>query len=150
MKTIIAAILVTLLAACQSTPKLEEDARYVRLATVVDIREFTEIERKQAQTSRPSDVGTGVGVSVGVGGGSYGSFGGVMVGIGGPLGGRRDIPPQIADGANRFTVQPLGSTDRIEVMSYGKYKIGDCVKVLAGHPSEFPRFFELKAGERCE
>lgn len=149
MKTLIAAIAVTLLAACQSTPKLEEDARYVRLATVVDVHEFTEIERKQAQANRPSDGSTGVGFSVGVGTGTYGSFGGVSVGIGHTLGSRRDKPPQIADGANRFTVQPLGSTERIEVMSLGHYKMGDCVKVLAGHPTEFPRFFPLKPGERC-
>jgi len=28
--------------------------------------------------------------------------------------------------------------------------VGDCVKVLAGHPTEYPRFFELKPGEHCE
>ena len=82
--------------------------------------------------------------------GSYGSFGGMSVGIGTAVGGSRKEPPQIAEGANRFTVQPLGSTERIEVMSYEKYKAGDCVKVLAGHPTEFPRFFALKPGERCE
>jgi len=49
-----------------------------------------------------------------------------------------------------INVQPLGSAERIEVMSYGHHKMGDCVKVLAGHPTEFPRFFELKPGERCE
>ncbi len=150
MKTIIAAILLALLAACQSTPKLEEDARYVRLATVVDIHEFTETERKQAQANSPHDSRTGVGFSVGVGSGSGGSFGGVMLGMGSTVGGRRDELPQIAHGANRYTVQPLGSTERIEVMSYGRYKVGDCVKVLAGHPTEFPRFFELKPGELCE
>ncbi|MDE2309851.1 MAG: hypothetical protein KGL01_03360 [Betaproteobacteria bacterium] len=46
MKTVVAAILLALLAACKSAPKLEEDARYVRLATVVDMHEFTETERK--------------------------------------------------------------------------------------------------------
>lgn len=150
MKIIITAIILALLAACQSTPKLEEDARYVRLATVVDVHEFTEIERKQAQANRPSDGSTGVGLSVGVGTGTYGSFGGVSLGIGHTVGSRRDKPPQIADGANRFTAQPLGSTERIEVMSYGKYKVGDCVRVLAGHPTEFPRFFPLRPGERCD
>ena len=48
MKTIVAATVLSLLAACRSTPKLENDARYLRLATVVDVHEFTEIERKQA------------------------------------------------------------------------------------------------------
>ena len=150
-KTIIAATLLALLAACQSTPRLEDDARYVRLATVMDIHEFTEIERKQAQANRPSD--THVGVGIGIGTGSSGSFGGLSLGIGSTVGDRRNSryqPPHIADGANRITVQSLGSTERIEVMSYGHHKMGDCVKVLAGHPTEFPRFFELKPGERCE
>lgn len=151
MKTVIAAILLALLAACRSTPVLEEDARYVRLATVVDIHEFTEVERKQAQASRSGDTHVGMGIGVGVGSG--GSFGGISLGIGSSSGNRRDSrkqPPQVAEGANRITVQPLGSTERVEVMSYGHHKMGDCVKVLAGHPSEFPRFFELKPGERCE
>jgi hypothetical protein len=148
MKTMIAAILLALLAACQSTPRLEDDARYVRLATVVDIHEYTEIERKQAQANRPSD--THVGIGFGVGTSSYGSFGGMLLGIGTTVGGTRKEPPQIAEGANRITVQPLGSTERIEVMSYEKHKKGDCVKVLAGHPTEFPRFFSLKPDERCE
>lgn len=153
MKTIIAATLLALLAACQSTPRLEEDARYVRFATVVDIHEFTETERKQAQANMPRDSRVGVGVSVGVGSGGGGGFGGVMLGIGSSLDGRRDSRdglPQIANGANRYTVQPQGSTERIEVMSYGRYKLGDCVKVLAGHPTEFPRFFDLKPGEFCK
>lgn len=151
IKTMITAILLALLAACQSTPRLEDDARYVRLATVMDIHEFTEIERKQAQVNRPSD--THVGVGIGIGTGSGGSFGGLSLGIGSTVGDRRnsrDQQPHIADGANRITVQPLGSTERIEVMNYGHHKMGDCVKVLAGHPTEFPRFFELKPGERCE
>lgn len=150
MKKFFAATLLVLLAACQSAPKLENDARYVRLAIVVDEHEFTEVERKQAEANRPSDSGVGVGMSVGVGTG--GGFGGVMLGIGSKLGDRRDShePPQVAYGANRFTVQPLDSKERIEVMSYGRYKVGDCVKVLVGHPTEFPRFFELKPGERCE
>lgn len=148
-KAIITALSLALLAACQSTPRLEDDARYVRLATVMDIHEFTETERKQAQANRPGD--TRVGVGIGIGTGSGGSFGGLSLGIGSTLGDRRDSqPPHIADGANRITVQPLGSTERIEVMSYGHHKMGDCVKVLAGHPSEYPRFFALKPGERCE
>lgn len=153
MKTIVAAILLALLAACQSAPRLEEDARYVRLATVVDIHEFTETERKQAQANMPRDSSVGVGLSVGVGSGGGDSFGGVMLGIGGALDGRRDRRdelPQVAKGAIRYTVQPPGSTERIEVLSYGRYKLGDCVKVLAGHPTELPRFFNLKPGELCE
>jgi hypothetical protein len=151
MKKFFAATLLVLLAACQSAPRLEEDARYVRLAIVVDEHEFTEVERKQAEANRPGDTHAGVGLSVGVGSG--GSFGGVMLGMGSTMGDRRDSrdePPQVAHGANRFTVQPLDSKERIEVMSYGNYKVGDCVKVLVGHPTEFPRFFELKPGERCE
>lgn len=150
MKTIVAALLIAFLAACQSTPTLEEDARYVRLATVVDIHEYTEIERKQAQANRPANSRVGVGIGFGIGAGSGGSFSGMSLGIGGPVGERHNEPPQIAEGANRITVQPLGSTERIEVMSYAKHRVGDCVKVLAEHPTEFPRFFALKPEERCE
>ena len=141
--------MLVLLAACQTTPKLENDARYVRLARVVDIHEFTELERKQAKANRPKDSSVGVGFSLGVGSG--GGFGGLMLGMGSKVGDRRDDePPQVAHGANRFTVLMPDSEERIEVMSYGHYKVGDCVKVLAGHPTEFPRFFELKPDERCE
>jgi len=149
MKNFLVAISLVLLAACQSAPKLEEDARYVKLATVVDRHEFTEVERKQAAQTSPDSHGS-VGVGLGVGGGSGGGFGfgGIMFGLGGQHD-SHDEPPQIARGANRYTVQPLGSTERIEVMSYGQYKVGDCVKVLAGHPTEYPRFFELKPGEHC-
>ena len=148
-----AATLLVLLAACQSTPRLEDDARYVKLARVVDVHEFTELERKQAAGNRPGASDTRVGVGLGIGVGSGGSFGGIMLGMGSGIGERRDSrdePPQIARGANRYTVQPLNSKERIEVTNYGKYKVGDCVKVLAGHPTEYPRFFELKPGERCE
>lgn len=150
MKMIFAATLLAILAACQSTPKLEDDARYVRLAVVVDRHEFTELERKQAEANRTGDTHAGVGLSVGVGSG--GSFGGMMMGIGSRVGGSdsNNELPQVANGANRFIVQPLNSSERLEVMSYGPYKVGECVKVLAGHPTEFPRFFELKPGERCE
>lgn len=151
VKKSLAAGLLVLLAACQSTPKLEDDTRYVRLARVVDVHEFTEAERKEARSQRPGDSSVGVGVSIGVGSG--GGFGGVMLGTGGMWGGGRDSrkePPQAANGANRFTVQPQSSSERLEVMSYGKYKVGDCVKVLHGHPNEFPRLFDLKPGERCE
>jgi hypothetical protein len=153
MKNIIAAIALALLAACQSAPKLEDDARYVKLATVVDRHDFTDVERKQAAAQTPSDTHGSIGVGLSVGGGGGGGFGfgfgGLMFGMGDNHT-KRDEPPQVAQGANRFTVQPLGSTDRIEVMSYGQYKVGDCVKVLAGHPTEYPRFFELKPGEHCE
>jgi len=151
MKKFFAATMLAILAACQSTPRLEDDARYVRLARVVDVHEFTELERKQAEANRPSDTHVGVGFGIGVGSG--GSFGGIMLGMGSGTGERRDSrdePPQVANGANRYSVQPLNSNERIEVMSYGKYKVGDCVKVLAGHPTEYPRFFERKPGERCE
>lgn len=147
MNKFIAVLALSLLAACQSTPRLEEDMRYVKLAQVVDVHEYTELERKQAKTNSPHG---SVGVGIGIG---SGSFSGGMLGIGGMLGDHHDTDdeaPQVARGANRYTVQPLRSKERIEVMSYGRYKVGDCVKVLAGHPSEYPRFFDLKAGERCE
>jgi len=151
MKIFLAATLLAMLAACQTTPRLEDDARYVRLARVVDVHEFTDLERKQAEANRPSDTRVGVGIGFGVGSG--GSFGGVMLGMGTGTGDRqdsRDEPPQVANGAIRYTVQPLHSDERIEVMSYGNYKAGDCVRVLVGHPTAFPRFFALKPGERCE
>jgi hypothetical protein len=150
MKILFVLASLVLLAACQNTPKLEDDARYARLAIVVDRHEFTEIERKQAEANRPGDTHVGVGMSVGVGSG--GNFGGMMLGIGSMFGGHdsQNELPQVANGANRFTVQPLNSSERFEVMSYGPYKVGDCVKVLVGHPTEFPRFLELKPGERCE
>lgn len=151
MKALTVTTLLALLAACQSTPKLEDDVRYVRLARVIDIREFTDLERKQARANQPSDSRVGFGFGVGMGSG--GSFGGMSVGIGSRLGERpfgRAQPPSVADGANRITVQPIGITDRVEVMSYGQHKVGDCVKVLATHPTQYPRFFELKPGESCE
>jgi hypothetical protein len=149
IKIVIAATLLVILAACQSTPGLEDDTRYVRLATVVDIHEYTEIERKQAKANQPSD--TRVGFGFGIGSGSYGSFSGMSLGIGTTMGERRSKqPPQIADGANRYTVQPLGSTTRIEIMSYEPHQAGDCVKVLVDHPTEYPRFFALKPDEHCE
>lgn len=152
MKKYIATLLL-LLAACQSTPRLEDDTRYAKLATVVNKHEFSEVERKQARANSPSDSKVSVGVGLGVGVGGGGSFGGMMIGMGGPLNSRNDRDdeqPQVARGAIRYTVQPLGSAERVEVMSYRQYQPGDCVKVLAGHPSEYPRFFELKAGERCK
>lgn len=149
MKRLIVMMALALLAACQSRPRLEEDARYVTLAHVVEVHEFSDAEREQAKAaSTRGSVSVGVGIGIG-----SGSFSGGMFGIGGMVGDHHDIrdePPQVARGANRYTVQPLGSKERIEVMSYERHKVGDCVKVLAGHPSEYPRFFELKAGERCE
>jgi len=145
--TFIAAFMLALLAACQST-KLEDDTRYVRMATIVDRHEFSEIERQQAQANRPSN--TRVGIGFGVGTGSGGSFSAMSLGIGHRVGEQRDQPPHIADGAIRYTVQPQGTTERIEVMSLEKLNEGDCVKVLAYHPRLYPRFFALKPGERCD
>lgn len=145
MKQVIAIALLAVLAACQSTPALEDDARYVRLARVVDVHVYTETERKEAQRQRR---GGGVGVGIDIGIGTGGGFGGVLFGVGGAL--DTDESPQVADGANRFTVETLDPAERIEVLSYGNYKVGDCVKVLTGHPSEYARLFELKPGERCD
>lgn len=149
MKKCIVVLALLALAACQSTPKLEDDARYSKLAIVVDKHEFSEVERKQAEASRPGGSGVSVGGGFGVGVGTHGGFSGMMIGIGSQdtIG---DEPPQVARGAIRYTVRPLGTEERIEVMSYGKYQVGDCVKVLAGHPEEYPRFFELKPDERCQ
>jgi len=151
MKNMIAALALVLLTACQSAPKLEEDARYVKLATVQDRHEFTEVERKQAAAHTRSDSRTSLGIGLSIGGGTGGigmGYSGFMFGMGEQRP-KRDETPQIARGAIRYTVQPLSSTERIEVMSYEQYKVGDCVKVLAGHPTEYPRFFELKPGEHC-
>ncbi len=148
MHKYIAMLALLFLAACSSTPRLEDDPRYAKLAIVVGKYEFSETERKQAQAQESkSKVSVGIGFGVGVGSG--GSFGGMMLGMG-SRDDRRDEPPQIAKGAIRYTVQLLGSDQRIEVMDYRQYKVGDCVKVLAGHPDEYARFFELKAGERCK
>lgn len=149
----LAAGCLVLLAACQSTSRLENDTRYVRLARVVEVHEFTEAERKEAKLQMPRDSSVGVGVGVSIGVGSGGGFGGLMLGTGGMYGGGRDRsrePPQVAYGANRFTVQPLHTSERLEVLSYRKYKVGDCVKVLYGHPSEYARLFDLRSGEHCE
>ena len=151
MKQYIATLALVFLAACQSAPKLEDDTRYAKLATVVNKYEFSELERKQAQANSPAGSGVSVGIGVGVGSGiGYGGgFGGMMLGMGG-YPDSADDQPQVAKGAIRYTVQPVGTAERIEVMSYLQYKVGDCVKVLAHHPSEYPRFYELKAGEHCK
>lgn len=145
MKKYIATLALFLLAACQTPHRLEKDTRYLKLATVIDEYEFSEIERQQAGAITPadSDVDDDPDNNVGPAG-----YGGIMLG----LGDHHDIsesPPQISNGANRYTVQPLNSEERIEGMSYRLYKAGDCVKVLAGHPSAYPRFFALKPHERC-
>ncbi len=153
MKKFLVLGLLPLLAACQSTPRLEDDMRYVKFAKVVDVHVFTVDERKEAAKTapRPGNTGVGMGIGLGVGGGGLsGGFGGIMFGVGAPVGRSRAVAPQVADGANRFTVQPLDASERIEVLSYGKYQVGDCVKVLSGHPTEYARLYELKAGERCE
>lgn len=146
MKKYIATLALVFLASCQSAPKLEDDVRYAKLATVVIKYEFSEVERKQAQANSPRDSNVGFGFGIGMG---TGGFGGIMMGMGGQPD-RRDEQPQVVKGAIRYTVQPQGSEERIEVMSYAHYKVGDCVKVLAGHPTELPRFFELKPGEHCK
>jgi hypothetical protein len=152
MKKMLAAISLALLAACQSNPSLEEDARYIRFAKVVEVHVFTDAERKEAEKAVPRTSDSRVGVGIGIGVGSGGGFGSVMIGGSTPLGsGRsRDVPPQVAYGANRFTVQPLHSRERIEVMSYGKFQLGDCIKLFSGHPTEYARLFDLKPGEHCE
>ena len=151
MKTILAVISLALLAACQTAPKPEDDTRYLKLARVVDVHVYTDAERKEAAKTAPRPHNSGVGMGVGIGMGS-GGFGGIMIGAGTGLGGgsSRDLPPQAAAGANRYTVQPLQSADRIEVMSYGKFQVGDCVKLFSGHPDEYARLFKLKPGEHCE
>lgn len=153
MRKFIAVVLLALLAACQSTPRLEDDTRYIRYAKVVQVHVFTDAERKEAAKTAPrrSNTKVGVGVGVGVGTGGVG-FGSVTIGVGSVLGSGRsqDIPPQIARGADRFTVQPLHSNERIEVLSYGKFNIGDCVKLFSGHPTEYARLFDLKPGEQCK
>jgi hypothetical protein len=154
MKKLFAVAPLALLAACQNGPKLEDDARYVKLAKVVDVHEFTDAERKEAAKTAPRSSNSGLGLNIGLGmgtGGFSGGFGGIMLGTGTSLGGRsRSDAPQVADGADRYTVQPVHSSERIEVMSYKKYKPGDCVKLLSGHPSEYARLYDPKEGERCE
>ncbi len=152
MKKFLVLGLLPLLAACQSAPKLEDDTRYVKLAKVVDVHVFSVDERKEAAKTAPrGDSGVGMGFGIGIGGGLGGGFGGIMLGTGTGLGSRsRAVAPQVADGANRYTVQALDGAERVEVLSYGKYQVGDCVKLLSGHPTEYARLYQLKDGERCE
>ena len=61
----------------------------------------------------------------------------------------RTGPPQAAIGANRYTVETENKSERTEVLSYGKFKVGDCVKLMMGHPTKFARLFDLRPGEHC-
>lgn len=135
------------LLACKSTPNLENDIHYAKLAIVSGKYTYSDLERKQTQAQENTHSNIGFGFGAGVS--SAGNFGGIMLGSNSS---RRDSskePPRIANGANRYTVQTVTSEESIEVMSYAQYQLGDCVKVLAGHPTEYPRFFALKAGEHC-
>lgn len=144
MKKYTATLAFILLAGCQNPHQLEKDTRYIILATVTDKYEFSEIERQQAAASTSADSNADTDLANNVGPAGYG---GIMLG----LGDHHDIgeSPLISNGANRYTVQPLNSEERIVVMSRRQYQVGDCVKVLAGHPSAYPRFFALKPDERC-
>jgi len=80
MKKYIALLLLVSLSACQSTPRLEDDTRYAKLATVLDRHEFSAVEHRQARANTPSDTSIGFGVGVGTGGGDFG-YGGMMTGM---------------------------------------------------------------------
>jgi hypothetical protein len=148
-KTIIPITFLLMLAGCQSNPALEDDTRYTKLARVVEVHVYTDAERREAKLQR-RDSSVGFGLSLGVG--TYGSFGygGLMFGSGNRLNSPSTVGPQVADGANRYAVEPLEKAERIEVLSYGKYQVGDCVKLMSGHPSAYARLFDLKPGERCD
>lgn len=150
MLKFVAATAMVLLAGCQSTP-LEDDVRYIKFARVAEVHVFTDAERKEAAKTEPRYNHSGVSMGIGLGYGTGGGFGGIGLGYGTSLsdGRSRHIPPLISRGANRFTVQPLNSEDRIEVLSYGKFQVGDCIKLFSGHPTEYARLFELKPGEHC-
>jgi len=79
MKKYIFTLALVLLSACQSAPRLEDDTRYVKLASVVEVHEFSEVERKQAQASSS---GVSISIGIGVGVGTRGSFGDMMFGMG--------------------------------------------------------------------
>lgn len=146
MKKSIELLILFFLLACQSTPSLEEDVRYAKLALVTDKHVFTELERKQAHANKAS--GSNISFGLGVGSGGSGGFGSVMLGMGDHHN-SSDVSPQIDYGANRYTVRLVSDERLVEVMSYAQYQVGDCVKVLAGHPTEYPRFFDIKPGEHC-
>lgn len=149
MKKLSLAVMAALLAACQNNPPLQNDARYIRMARVVAVHVYSEDERREAAKAPPRARASSPEVSVGIGFGT--SFGGLGVGVGGIISpvNKREMPPQPALGADRYTVEPLGSKEKLEVESYGKYKVGDCVKLFSGHPTEYARLFDLQPGETC-
>lgn len=154
LKKIPLVMAVVLLGACQTTPSLENDTRHIRLARVIDVHVYTDAERRDAahaerRESRTS-VGLGVGFGFGIGSGG-GGFGGISIGV--PItvedSGGGKVPPLVSRGANRYTVQPLHTLTTLEVNSYGKFRIGQCVKLYSGDPDEYDRLFPLKPGESC-
>ena len=147
MKIFTCLLILLYITACKSTPSLEEDPRYAKLATVVSKREFSALEREQARQSTNSS-NVHIGIGFGMGFGSHDSFGGMLMGMDDRDEDRKQ-QPQIARGAIRYTVRPQGSQEKFEVMSYKHYKVGDCVKVLTSPPAEFPRLLELKNDEHC-
>ncbi|MGV8935171.1 MAG: hypothetical protein ACOH1I_11130 [Gallionellaceae bacterium] len=152
MNKLIYLAVLLLLAACKTAPSLEDDARYIKMARVVDVHVYTEAERKEAKAQLPSDVRVGGGLSVGVGSGGFG-FGGLMLGMGTSVGDHqqdKNTPPQVAYGATRYTVVTMDKAERFELNSYAHFQIGDCVKVLMGHPTEYARLYTLRSGEHCE
>lgn len=152
MRKIFAVAALAALAGCQSTPAFEKDARYTRPAHVVEVHVYTDAERKEAAKTEPRSSNTSVGVGVGFGFGSGGgSFGGIMLGA--PVGGggsSRERPPLVSKGANRYTVQAVGSREKLEVNSYDKFQVGECVKLFSGHPDAYDRLFAVKPGESCD
>jgi hypothetical protein len=153
LKKLIAIALLAILAACHGGPALEDDARYVKLAKVVDVHVYTDAERKAARASDGSRSRVHIGIGIGIGTGGFDDgYDGWIFGGGGMFGDdyyRRE-PPRVEYGANRYTVETVGKGERIEVLSYAKYKVGDCVKVLTGHPTEYARLFSTKPGEHCD
>lgn len=151
MKKLSLALILVLLAACQNNPPLQDEARYLRYARVVAVHVYTDAERRDAAANAPRVDRNEPQVTFGIGFGT--NFGGINLGVGGlftPQHRPRDIPPQPAWGANRYTVEPLGTHEKLEVDSYGKYKVGDCVKLFSGHPKEYARLFDLQPGETCK
>jgi hypothetical protein len=118
----------------------------------VDVHVFTDTERKEARLRRPSRSRVTIGIGIGIGTGGFNSgydgwlFGGGLFGNDYEY---RKEAPRIDKGANRFTVETVDKAERIEVLSYGKFKVGDCVKVLTGHPTEYARLYKLKPDEHC-
>lgn len=143
-----------MVAACQTTPNLEDETQYIRLARVVGVHVYTDEERRQAarveRSESHSRVGLGIGFGFGIGSGG-GGFGGVSIGV--PItvegDGGRETPPRVSQGANRYTVQPLHTLRTLEVNSYGKFEMGQCVKLFSGSPTNYDRLFPLKPGESC-